>query len=74
MLDACQDTVGLPGCLDTLMFNLLFTKTPRLLSRGLLQCLTHQSVCIAKVCPSKVQNPLLSLVATFHVAGDCPAL
>ncbi|XP_050565909.1 uncharacterized protein LOC126913259 [Cygnus atratus] len=76
VLDASQDTVGPPGCQGTLLahIQLAVNHNPQIpLCRAALQRLVAQSVCIARVAPSQVQDPALAFVK-LHVVGDRPVL
>jgi len=65
MLDVPHNTLGLPGCLGTLLIHLQLAVSQNLqiaFSGVALQCLILQSVCIARVAPSLVQNLALAFV------------
>jgi len=76
MLDSPQDTVSLPGCLGTQLthIQLVVDQDPQIsFSWAALQHLIPQSVCIAGITPSQVQNLVFSL-PKIHAVGDCPVL
>jgi len=76
VLDASQDTVGPPGCQGTLLahIQLAVNHNPQIpLCGAAFQRLITQSVRIARVAPSQVQDPAFALVK-LRVVGDCPAL
>ena len=68
--------VDVPGCLGTLLIHaqLSVNQDPQIsFSGATLQHLISQTVHIARVVPTQLQNPALALVK-LHVIGDCSAL
>ena len=76
MLGEPQDMVVQSSCLGTLLthFQLTADQDAQIpYSRAAFYRLILQSVCIARVAPSQVQNLALALVKC-HAISDCPAL
>ena len=72
MIDAGQDTAGLPSSLGT--HTQPVNQEPQMpFSMAALQCHFPLSTCIAGVASFQVQNPAIAF-DKLRMLGDCPAL